>query len=99
MLLVRMEGPMGIARVLTIGLFVGCLAACGGEGAVGEECGESGVEDGECEAGAVCGKRSDGSESLECLTICKGDQDCPSDLACKGVAGTDIKGCRAKDAT
>jgi len=84
-------------RLLIAAGFLICSASCSGEGAVGDECGESGVEDGECESGGVCGKRSDDSEVLECLKICKGDEDCPSDLACKGVSGTDIKGCRAKD--
>jgi hypothetical protein len=73
------------------------IPSCGGEGAVGDACDESGAEEGECEEGALCGKLADDSEELECLTICKGDEDCPSDRACKGVSGTDIKGCRAKD--
>jgi hypothetical protein len=84
-------------RAFTAACLLICLASCSGEGAVGDECDESGAEEGECEEGALCGKLSDDSDQLECLTICKGDEDCPSDKSCKGVAGTDIKGCRAKD--
>lgn len=74
-----------------------CLvAACGGEAKLGEECGESGRVDGECEDGAVCGKQSDTTEDLFCIKQCTDDAQCGVGGACNGVSGTSIKGCRAK---
>lgn len=72
------------------------LVGCGGEAAQGEECGEEGITEGECEEGSICGKPDDG-EILECLKICDEQADCPSDQECNGVSGSDLKGCRPKD--
>lgn len=83
-----------LASVLLAG-FLG-VWACGGEAAQGEECGESGVEEGECEAGSVCGKPDDSGELLECLKVCAAQTDCPADQECNGVSGTGTKGCRPK---
>lgn len=68
------------------------MAACGGEAALGEECGEAGA-DGECEDGAVCG--DDGGD-LYCLKVCTDQADCEADEDCNGVDGTSVKGCRSK---
>jgi hypothetical protein len=78
--------------ILALMLFT--LVACSGEGAAGDPCDHSGVEEGECEPGTICGKIDDKSDALECLFICKDDKDCPGGKACKGVAGADTKGCR-----
>ncbi len=71
------------------------LTACGGEGALGDACGESGAE-GECEDGAVCAKESDASDELVCLKVCTDQDDCDGDEECNGVDGTNVKGCRLK---
>jgi len=73
-------------------LFVSVIAC--GEGSKGEECGESGKVDGECEDGLVCGKKSDTSEDLACLKQCTQQGDCASGESCNGVSGTSLKGCR-----
>jgi hypothetical protein len=72
------------------------VAACGGEAARGEECGESGVQEGECEAGSVCGTPGDDAELLECLKVCVDQADCPATEECNGVSGSSAKGCRPK---
>ena len=78
-------------------LVIGALAVgCGGEAARGEECGESGVEEGECEAGSICAKPTDSSDTLVCIATCKEDADCPSTQSCNGVEGSSVKGCRDK---
>jgi hypothetical protein len=84
-------------RAVITGWFIGGALlswGCGGAAALGEGCGEEGV-DGECEDGAVCGKPDDG-ESLECLKTCVEQADCPADQECNGVSGTSLKGCRPK---
>lgn len=81
--------------LLALSLAVMSLVACGGEGALGDACGESGA-DGECEDGAVCGKESDDSDELVCLKVCNDQDDCDSGEDCNGVDGTNVKGCRSK---
>jgi hypothetical protein len=84
-------------KTITVSALAACcliLAACGGEAALGEECGEAGV-DGECEDGAVCGK-SDDSGDLICLEVCTDQDDCAADEECNGVDGSNLKGCRTK---
>jgi hypothetical protein len=86
-------------RVTIVAAWVGgglAAVGCGGEGELGEECGEEGIEEGECAEGLICGKPDDGSV-LECLTICEEQADCPSDEECNGVSGSDRKACRPKD--
>jgi hypothetical protein len=84
--------------VLVTVVMLGGLWACGGESALGEECGESGVE-GECEEGSVCGAPGDTGEVLECLKVCTVQEDCAATEECNGVSGTSVKGCRPKDDT
>lgn len=81
-------------RNLLVLLFVALssLAACG-EGSIGEECDTEGKVDGECDDGAVCGKRG---TSLVCLKQCTTQADCSSDEDCNGVSGTSLKGCRPR---
>lgn len=78
-------------------LCVLCLAACGGEGEIGEECGSEGA-DGECVDGAVCGPTKDDgdAESLQCLVVCVEQEDCAADEDCNGISGSNIKGCRPR---
>ena len=83
-----MKGKLGWVSIFLLAWFIGC----GGEGAVGDECGEAGVEEGECEAGSVCG--DDGSGEFYCLQICTDQADCPGGKECNGVSGTSTKGCR-----
>ena len=74
---------------LLVALFV--IAACSGEGSVGDACDTEGKVDGECEDGAVCGKNKNGA--VVCLKQCQSDAEC-APLGCNGVSGTNIKGCR-----
>jgi len=84
--------PFSLVLALT-----GLLAGCGGDAALGEECGESGVEEGECEEGAICAKKSSASEDLTCIKICTDDGQCDAATeACNGVEGANVKGCRLK---
>jgi hypothetical protein len=77
-----------------VGVFLSA-AACSGRGSQGESCAHTGSTD-DCKSGLVCGKPTDSATSFQCLITCKGDGDCPSGTSCKGVDGTDIKGCRGK---
>ena len=85
-------------RMASMVLVAGLLGvwACGGEAAQGEECGETGIEEGECEAGSVCGTPGDDGEVLECLKVCTEQADCPATQECNGVSGSSTKGCRPK---
>ncbi len=91
----RMTMQNVLLRVLMVGA-LSALCGCGGESALGEECGESGAEAGECEQGSICGKPTDSSENLVCIKVCKEDTDCPSGESCNGVEGASVKGCRDK---
>jgi hypothetical protein len=73
-----------------------CVTACGGEGELGDACGESGVEDGECVDGAICAKRGDAAEELECLEVCTDKAQCAATEDCNGVEGSSTKACRPK---
>ena len=64
-----------------------------GGGAVGAACTQSGAAE-QCAAGAVCGKPSDGTTSLQCLVACKDQIDCPAGQDCNGVEGSLQNGCR-----
>ena len=79
-----------LASLLLTGLVV---FACGSEGALGEDCDEEGVQDGECTSGLVCGKATDAA--LVCQTPCKEQSDCPANSDCNGISG-DTKACRVK---
>ena len=79
-----------------LGAALVCAPACGGEAELGEECAESGVEDGECTDGAICGKSSDAEDALRCLKVCNVKEDCASAEDCNGVEGSSVKGCRLK---
>ena len=68
-------------------------------GSIGTTCTQSGAAAGQCAAGAICGKPSDGTTSLQCLKTCTLQTDCPADQDCNGVDGATTKGCRPKVAT
>jgi hypothetical protein len=87
-----MKNPITLAVLLAATAMF--AAACGGDAALGEECGEAGVEEGECEAGAICGKASDASADLSCLKICTDQAECAANEGCNGVEGTNVKACR-----
>lgn len=86
-----MRGAASVAFVLFV-----VLASCGGEAKLGEECGEAGKTEGECESGGVCSKNSAGT--LLCLKVCTDQAQCAATEDCNGVEGSSIKGCRPKDA-
>ena len=97
------------SSVVVLGLFASFAsfasfaAGCGtsddgGGGSVGSACTQSGGG-GQCAAGAVCGKPSDGTVSLQCLVACTVQTDCPSGQDCNGVEGSSQKGCRPKSTT
>ena len=73
-------------------LLFGLASACGGEGDIGDSCGTSGVKDGECTDGAICGDPGDGT--LACLKLCVDQTECAAGQDCNGIAGTNEKGCR-----
>jgi hypothetical protein len=79
------------------GLMVALVAFGAGcsDAEVGEECGESGVEAGECVDGAICGKHGT-SGDLTCLKVCTVQTDCAANEDCNGVDGSNVKGCRLK---
>jgi hypothetical protein len=91
-------GTMTRKAMLVVGLSVAALlGGCGGEAALGEECGEAGVEEGECEEGAICAKPSSASGDLVCIKICTDDAQCNAATEeCNGVEGSNVKGCRLK---
>ncbi|HVH41372.1 MAG TPA: hypothetical protein VM925_03485 [Labilithrix sp.] len=86
------ERALAVASTL---LFL--LAACSSESEIGEACDRPGGTVDFCEGGLVCGKPADSSSALVCIPICLDDKDCPNDADCKGVEGTNLKGCRFKD--
>ena len=79
-------------------VFVALVVACG-DAAQGESCDESGVVDGECEEGLVCGKKQDDSADLICLKQCSTTTECGHNEDCLGVAGSSLKGCRPRKGT
>ena len=84
--------------VLMVGMAVLVLApACSSEADAFEECDLPGGTRDVCEPGSVCGKPTDNSAGLACLPICDDDKQCPSNNECKGVSGSNLKGCRFKD--
>lgn len=83
---------------ITISLVVLALvAACSSESDPGGTCDRPGGTRDVCVNGTVCGKPTDKSTNLVCIPICFEGKDCPKDYDCKGVDGTDIKGCRFKN--
>jgi hypothetical protein len=80
----------GVLLVVLVAFGAGCSDA-----EVGEECGESGVEAGECVEGAICGKH-DATDELYCLKVCTDQADCLATEDCNGVEGSSVKGCRLK---
>jgi hypothetical protein len=80
---------MKLGKILILAvLLLGC-----GKNELGEGCDKSGDPD-ECEDGTMCGKESSGANV--CLKTCVADTDCPSDRACNGTEGTNVKICRLK---
>jgi len=73
------------------------VVACSSESEPFEACDVPGGTQDVCEPGTVCGKPTSSSRALVCIFICGDDKDCPRDYDCKGVDGTSLKGCRAKD--
>ena len=82
-------------RTFLSAVFLCGALGCKGEGSIGESCSQSGAAD-ECVAGAVCGKPSDGTTSLQCLKACTLQTDCAAGEDCNGVEGSTAKGCRPK---
>ena len=78
---------LSVAACLLMG-----FGACSGEGEIGDECGATGVKDGECVDGSICGDRGDGE--LACLKSCDDQADCSATEECNGVSGANEKGCR-----
>lgn len=72
------------------------LASCSSEADPGEPCEQPGGTVDVCTQGTVCGKPSDKAVAIVCIPICFDDKQCPKDYDCKGVEGTNIKGCRFK---
>lgn len=68
------------------------IAGCG-KNELGDPCEHLGDPD-ECVDGTMCSKEPNGENA--CQKICASDADCPSDRACNGVTGTNIKACRRK---
>ena len=60
-----------------------CTAACTTSGSTDE-----------CPDGSVCDALS--GTAVTCVKICKGADDCRSDLDCNGVSGSSIKACKPK---
>ncbi|MDB4935384.1 MAG: hypothetical protein JWP87_2356 [Labilithrix sp.] len=82
---------------LTLAVLTAVAAACSSESDAFESCDVAGGTNGTCVSGTVCGKGSDKGGAIVCIPICIDDKDCPKDYGCKGVDGTNIKGCRFKD--
>lgn len=80
--------------LLVAAFFALSLAACGGAGEVGEECGTPGRTD-ECVDGAICHDRNSGDAPGICRVRCSEDTDCPGGGSCEDVSEIDgdVKGC------
>jgi hypothetical protein len=92
---------MTLRRMILLAMtaaFALAMPACGGEAELGEECGEAGVQEGECVDGAICGATDDAEGSLACIKVCTDDAQCAATEECNGVSGTSVKGCRPKAA-
>ena len=76
-----------------------CSSSDSEGGSIGTTCTQSGAGAGQCAAGGICGKPSDGTTSLQCLKTCTVQTDCPADQDCNGVDGATTKGCRPKSGT
>ncbi len=81
---------------MLVTVLVVVLAACSSESDPGESCDRPGGTKDVCASGTVCGKATDQSTQPVCIPICAEGADCPKDYECKGVEGTNIKGCRLK---
>ncbi len=90
-----MFGMKKSSSVATVALLV-LLTACSSESDPGESCDRPGGTNDVCVSGTVCGKPSDKATQIVCIPICGADSDCPKDYDCKGVDGTNVKGCRLK---
>jgi hypothetical protein len=88
---------MRTSMAITLVLLTVLAAACSSESDPGESCDRPGGTSGTCVSGTVCGKPSDKSTGIVCIPMCADDKDCPSGYGCKGVDGTNVKGCRFKD--
>ena len=83
--------------VVLLFLVLGSVVACSSESDPGESCDRPGGTIDVCERGTVCGRPSEKSNVLVCIYACNDGKDCAPGTDCKGVDGTSIKGCRAKD--
>jgi hypothetical protein len=69
------------------------VLACG-EGEIGDACDEPGSTD-ECVDDAVCtNENSDSDDENVCRQLCEEQEDCPDDLNCNGVSGSNLKSCQ-----
>lgn len=95
-------------RRLMITLFaVLLLAACEGNGSVGDEC-QGGAAENDCVEGAICTVARSASveppaepnagERFYCRTICDLDVDCEAGFECRQAAGTMYRSCQPSDA-
>jgi hypothetical protein len=67
------------------------LAACGGEGGLGDSC-DTPSSEGECEAGTICTNMS-GNEN-RCRKLCTEQAECAALENCNGVSGSSLKSCQ-----
>lgn len=81
---------------LAILLALMTVVACSSEGDPGEGCDRPGGTIDVCAPGTVCGRPADGAVALVCIPLCSADDQCPKGYRCKGVDGTNLKGCRFK---
>jgi hypothetical protein len=72
------------------------LAACGGEGALGESC-DTPAGEGECEAGSICTNMTGGDNV--CRKVCADQSQCSAGENCNGVSGSSTKSCQPQSAT
>src|SRR5262249_19086225 len=70
-----------LASVLSLSLAASILpSGCGGGGAIGDSCDQSGSVD-ECDSGGICGQTDTGQ--LICQRTCSSKDDCPAGTDCE----------------
>jgi hypothetical protein len=89
------SAPLVALAVLAVLALSVLTAACSSEADAFEKCDVPGGTRDVCVNGTVCGKPTDKSVALVCIPVCIDDKTCPKGQSCKGVDGTNVKGCRA----
>lgn len=74
-------------------MWLALLAACGGEGEIGDDCETPGSRD-ECVDDAIC--TNDDVGRYVCRKWCNVQSDCPPDENCNGITGSSSKSCQPK---